>query len=384
MMGLSEEIIELRGMARNFFEAELGPIASDIDKNDSFPGFRDFWVKCGEMGFHGITAPEEYGGTDMGYLAHTLIMEEMSRVSGSIALSYGAHSNLCINQIVRNGNAEQREKYLPKLISGEHVGALAMSETGAGSDVMSMKIRADKKGDHYILNGSKMWITNGPIADTMIIYAKTDLNVKASHGITAFLVEGDAEGFSVAQRLDKLGIRGSPTGELVFENTPVHESNILGGVGKGAYVLMSGLNLERLVLSGGPVGLMQAACDVAIPYAHDRKQFDKPIGHFQLIQGKMADMYTRLSACRAYLYNVAKAADEGHFNNADCAGIILYTAENATQVCLDAIQILGGNGYINDYPTGRFLRDAKLYEIGAGTSEVRRLIIGGHFNNMFR
>lgn len=384
LMGLTDDQIELRNSVRQFFEAELEPFATEIDKTDNFPQFREFWQKCGEMGLHGITAPEEWGGTDMGYFAHTLVMEEMSRIAGGIALSYGAHSNLCINQIVRNGNQAQKDEFLPKLISGEHVGCLAMSEPGAGSDVMSMKIKAEKKGDHYILNGSKMWITNGPNADTMIIYAKTDMNTKPSHGVTAFLVDGDAEGFSVAQRLDKLGMRGSPTGELVFENTPVHESRILGGEGRGAYVLMSGLNLERLVLSGGPVGLMQAACDVAIPYAHDRKQFGKPIGSFQLIQGKIADMYTQLSACRSYLYNCARAADEGHFNNADCAGIILYTAEKATQVCLDAIQILGGNGYINDYPTGRFLRDAKLYEIGAGTSEVRRLIIGRHFNDMYR
>jgi len=384
LMGLSDDLIELRDMTRKFLETELEPHADIIDKNDHFPGFRDFWMKCGELGFHGITSPEEYGGTDMGYFAHTIIMEEMSRIAGGIALSYGAHSNLCINQIVRNGNEAQKEKYLPKLISGEHIGCLAMSEPNSGSDVMSMKIRADRDGDNYILNGSKMWITNGPNADTMIIYAKTDMDAKPSQGITAFLVDGDTEGFSVAQRLDKLGMRASPTGELVFENAVVPAENVLGGVGKGAYVLMSGLNLERLVLSGGPVGLMQAACDVAFAYAHDRKQFGVPIGQFQLLQGKMADMYTNLSASRAYLYNCARAADEGHFNNADCAGVILYTAEKATQVCLDAIQILGGNGYINDYPTGRYLRDAKLYEIGAGTSEVRRLIIGRHFNEMFK
>jgi len=384
LMGLSDDLIELRDMVRKFLEKELEPVANEIDQADNFPGLRDFWVKCGELGLHGITAPEEYGGTNMGYFAHTLVMEEMSRIAGGIALSYGAHSNLCINQIVRNGNEAQKEKYLPKLISGEHLGCLAMSEPGAGSDVMSMKIRADRDGDNYILNGSKMWITNGPGADTMIIYAKTDTKCKPSHGVTAFLVDGNSPGFSVAQRLDKLGMRASPTGELVFEDVVVPKENILGGEGKGAYVLMSGLNLERLVLSGGPVGLMQAACDTAFTYAHDRKQFDQPIGHFQLIQGKMADMYTRLSASRAYLYNCARAADEDHFNNADCAGVILYTAEQATQVCLDAIQILGGNGYINDYPTGRYLRDAKLYEIGAGTSEVRRLIIGRHFNEMFK
>jgi len=384
LFGLTDDQIELRTMCRNFFEAELEPHADEADRTDVFKDFRKFWLQCGEMGLHGITSPEEYGGTDMGYFAHTLVMEEMSRIAGGIALSYGAHSNLCINQIVRNGNAAQKDKYLPKLISGEHIGALAMSETGSGSDVMSMKIRAYKKCDHWILNGTKMWITNGPTADTMIIYARTDQDCKPAHGITAFIVDGNAEGFHCAQRLDKLGMRGSPTGELVFENVAVHEDNILGGIGQGAYVLMSGLNLERLVLSGGPVGLMQAACDVAIPYAHERKQFGKPIGEFQLVQGKIADMYTTLSASRSYLYQVARAADNGHFNNADCAGIILYTAEKATQVCLDAIQILGGNGYINDYPTGRFLRDAKLYEIGAGTSEVRRLIIGRHFNDMYR
>lgn len=384
LMGLSDDLIELRDMVRKFLEKELEPVANEIDIKDNFPGMRDFWIKCGELGLHGITSPEEYGGTDMGYFAHTIVMEEMSRIAGGIALSYGAHSNLCINQIVRNGNEAQKEKYLPKLISGEHLGCLAMSEPGAGSDVMSMKIRADRDGDNYILNGSKMWITNGPGADTMIIYAKTDTKCKPSHGVTAFLVDGNTPGFSVAQRLDKLGMRASPTGELVFEDVVVPKENILGGEGKGAYVLMSGLNLERLVLSGGPVGLMQAACDTAFTYAHDRKQFDTPIGHFQLIQGKMADMYTRLSASRAYLYNCARAADEGHFNNADCAGVILYTAEQATQVSLDAIQILGGNGYINEYPTGRYLRDAKLYEIGAGTSEVRRLIIGRHFNDMFK
>jgi len=384
LMGLDEDMIELRDMVRKFLEKELEPVANEIDQNDLFPGLRDFWVKCGELGLHGITAPEEYGGTNMGYLAHTIVMEEMSRIAGGIALSYGAHSNLCINQIVRNGNEEQKAKYLPQLISGEHLGCLAMSESGSGSDVMSMKIKATKDGDDYILNGTKMWITNGPGADTMIIYARTDPDCKPAHGITAFLVDGNSEGFSVAQRLDKLGMRASPTGELVFEDVRVPAANILGGVGKGAYVLMSGLNLERLVLSGGPVGLMQAACDTAFTYAHDRKQFNTPIGHFQLIQGKMADMYTRLSASRAYLYNCAKAADQDHFNNADCAGVILYTAEQATQVCLDAIQILGGNGYINDYPTGRYLRDAKLYEIGAGTSEVRRLIIGRHFNDFFK
>lgn len=312
-------------------------------------------------------------------------MEEMSRASGAVALSYGAHSNLCVNQINRNGTEEQKEKYLPKLCSGEHIGALAMSEPGSGSDVVSMSTKAEKKGDYYVLNGSKFWITNGPDADTLVVYARTDPNTdKPQHGITAFLIERGMDGFSSGPKLDKLGIRGSGTCELIFEDCKVPEKNILGALNKGIYVLFSGLDLERLVLAAGPVGIMQAACDVAWNYAHERKQFGQRIGHFQLLQGKMADMYTSLSSSRSYLYSVARACNQGHFNNKDCAGVILYCSEQATKVALDAIQILGGNGYINDYPTGRFLRDAKLYEIGAGTSEVRRLVIGRALNQEYR
>ncbi|XP_015771686.1 PREDICTED: isovaleryl-CoA dehydrogenase, mitochondrial-like [Acropora digitifera] len=315
---------------------------------------------------------------------HCIVVEEMSRSSGSIALSYGAHSNLCVNQIVRNGSEEQKDKYLPKLISGEQMGALAMSEAGAGSDVVAMKIKAHKKGDYYVLNGTKMWITNGPDADVLVVYAKTDWNsLKPQHGITCFLIEKGMEGFSTSQKLDKLGMRGSNTCELVFEDCKVPAANVMGGDGKGVYVLMSGLDLERLILAAGPVGLMQACIDVAFPYAHVRDAFGKKIGEHQLVQAKMADMYTRLSACRSYVYSVARACDAGHVNTKDCAGVILYAAENATQVALDAIQILGGNGYINDYPTGRFLRDAKLYEIGAGTSEIRRWLIGEKINSEF-
>ncbi|KAF4797615.1 Isovaleryl-CoA dehydrogenase, mitochondrial [Turdus rufiventris] len=345
----------------------------------------DFWKKLGELGVLGITAPAEYGGSALGYLDHVLVMEEISRASASVGLSYGAHSNLCINQLVRNGNEAQKHKYLPKLISGEHIGALAMSEPNSGSDVVSMKLKADKKGDYFVLNGNKFWITNGPDADVLIVYAKTDMNaVPASRGITAFIVERGMSGFRTAQKLDKLGMRGSNTCELIFEDCKVPAENVLGTLSKGVYVLMSGLDLERLVLSGGPLGLMQAVLDHAIPYLHVREAFGQKIGHFQLMQGKMADMYTRLMACRQYVYNVAKACDQGHFNAKDCAGVILYSAECATQVALDGIQCLGGNGYINDYPMGRFLRDAKLYEIGAGTSEVRRLIIGRAFNATFK
>lgn len=335
----------------------------------------DLWPKMGELGLLGITVPEEFGGMGMGYLDHSLVVEEISRASGSVGLSYGAHSNLCVNQIARNGSKEQKEKYLPKLISGENVGALAMSEPGSGSDVVSMKTRADKVAGGYELTGNKMWITNGPDADTLIIYAKTEPE-KKSRGITAFMVEKGMPGFSTAQKLDKLGMRGSNTCELVFEKCFVPEENILGGYNKGVEVLMSGLDLERLVLAAGPVGLMQAALDVVLPYVHERKQFDKPIGEFQLMQAKVADMYTTTMASRSYLYATARACDKGNVSRQDCAGVILYCAEKGTQVALEAIQALGGNGYINEYPTGRLLRDAKLYEIGAGTSEIRRMLIG--------
>jgi len=383
--GLTEEQIQLRETVFNFVQKELAPKASEIDKNNNFPEFRDFFKKCGSLGLLGITAKSEYGGSDGGYLDHCIIMEEISRASGAIALSYGADTNLCINQIARNGTEEQKHKYLPLLCSGDHIGALAMSEPGSGSDVVSMKLTALKKGDEYILNGNKFWITNGPDADVLVVYAKTGTNPsKPQHGITAFLIEKDMPGFRTAQKLDKLGMRGSNTAELVFEDVRVPAENILGQENKGVYVLMSGLESERLVLAAGPVGIMQACCDTAFEYAHMRKQFGQRIGEFQLIQGKMADMYTTLSACRTYLYSVARACDRGHMSNKDCAGIILYTAEKATQMALDAIQILGGNGYINDYPTGRYLRDAKLYEIGAGTSEVRRSIIGRSLNAEYR
>ncbi|KAL4710565.1 hypothetical protein ACJJTC_008967 [Scirpophaga incertulas] len=382
--GLSSEQIQLRKAVFDFAQKELAPKAAEIDKNNNFAEFREFWKKLGHLGLLGITANPDYGGTGGKYSDHCIIIEELSRASGGIALSYGAHSNLCVNQINRNGTHEQKSKYLAKLCSGEHIGALAMSEPGAGSDVVSMKLRADKKGDYYVLNGNKFWITNGPDADVLVVYAKTDTTSKPQHGITAFIIEKDFPGFTTAQKLDKLGMRGSNTCELVFENCKVPVANVLGEENKGVYVLMSGLDLERLVLAGGPVGLMQAAIDTAFEYAHIRKQFGKPIGEFQLLQGKMADMYTTLSACRSYLYNVAKACDDGHVNSKDCAGVILYCAEKATQVALDAIQILGGNGYINDYPTGRILRDAKLYEIGAGTSEVRRMLIGRALNSEYK
>jgi len=379
--GLTPEQIQLRESVFNFCQKELAPLADKIDKEDNFTGRESFWKKLGEMGLLGITASSDYGGSDMGYLDHVIAMEEISRASGAIALSYGAHSNLCVNQINRNGTEKQKEKYLPKLCSGEHFGALAMSEAGSGSDVVSMKTKAEKHKDYYILNGTKFWITNGPYADTLVVYAKTNPNAaKQQHGVTAFLIEKGMEGFSASPKLDKLGIRGSGTCELVFDNCKVPAENMLGQENRGIYVLFSGLDLERLVLAGGPIGIMQACCDTAFNYAHERKQFNTRIGEFQLIQAKMADMYTTLNVCRTYTYCVARACDNGYFSGKDCAGVILYCAEKCTQVALDAIQILGGNGYINDYPTGRYLRDAKLYEIGAGTSEVRRLVIGRALN----
>ncbi|NHO66985.1 isovaleryl-CoA dehydrogenase [Aestuariicella hydrocarbonica] len=375
---LGSDIDMLRDSVYQFAQAELGPRADQIDRDNEFP--MDMWRKFGDMGLLGMTVEEEYGGTNMGYLAHVVAMEEISRVSASVGLSYGAHSNLCVNQIRKNGSHEQKQKYLPKLCSGEHIGALAMSEPNAGSDVVSMKLRADKQGDKYILNGNKMWITNGPDAHTYVIYAKTDIAAN-SRGITAFIVEHDFPGFSRHQKLDKLGMRGSNTCELVFQDCEVPEENILGKEGEGVKVLMSGLDFERTVLSGGPVGIMQACMDIVVPYIHDRKQFGQSIGEFQLMQGKVADMYTELNASRAYLYAVAKACDRGEESRKDAAAVILYTAEKATQMALQAIQTLGGNGYINEFATGRLLRDAKLYEIGAGTSEVRRMLIGRELFN---
>ncbi len=371
--GHGEDIDQLRDAVAKFATAEIAPLAAETDRDDQFP--MHLWRAMGEIGVLGLTAPEEFGGAGMGYLAHTIAMEEISRASASIGLSYGAHSNLCVNQITRNGTADQKAKYLPKLISGEHVGALAMSETGAGSDVISMKLRADKKGDRYVLNGSKMWITNGPDADVLVVYAKTD-PAAGSKGVTAFLIEKGFAGFSVAQKLDKLGMRGSHTGELVFADCEVPEDNVLGAVGRGAGVLMSGLDYERVVLSGGPLGIMRACLDTVIPYVHTREQFGAPIGTFQLMQGKVADMYATWAACRAYVYAVAAACDRAETTRKDAAGCILYAAEKATWMAGETIQALGGNGYTNEYPAGRLWRDAKLYEIGAGTSEIRRMLIG--------
>ena len=378
---LGETLDLLRDQVRTLVAREVAPRAGEIDASNSFP--MDLWRTFGDLGLLGITVGEEYGGAGLGYLAHAVAMEEISRGSASVALSYGAHSNLCVNQIHRNGSAAQKARYLPRLISGEHVGALAMSEPNAGSDVVSMKLRAERRGDRYVLNGSKTWITNGPDAHTYVIYAKTEPE-KAAHGITAFIVERDWKGFSRGSKFDKLGMRGSNTCELFFDDVEVPEDNVLGQVNGGVKVLMSGLDYERVVLAGGPVGIMQACLDVVLPYVHDRKQFGQSIGEFQLIQGKVADLYTGLNASRAYLYAVAQACDRGETTRKDAAGVILYTAEKATQMALEAIQILGGNGYINEYPTGRLLRDAKLYEIGAGTSEIRRMLIGRELFNETR
>ena len=371
--GLGEDADMLRSSVASFAQDKIAPRATEIDRSNVFP--RDLWPEMGALGLHGITVDEAYGGSGLGYLAHCVAMEEVSRASASVGLSYGAHSNLCVNQISRNGSEAQKCKDLPKLISGEHVGALAMSEPGAGSDVVSMATRADKVGDRYVLNGSKMWITNGPVADTLVVYAKTD-RTAGSRGITAFMVEKGMKGFTPAQKLDKLGMRGSDTSELVFTDCEVPEENILGVVGNGVNVLMSGLDYERVVLAAGPLGIMQACLDVVIPYVHDRKQFGQSIGRFQLIQAKLADMYVTLNASKAYVYAVARACDDGRVTREDAAGAILYAAERATWMALEAIQCLGGNGYINDFPAGRLLRDAKLYEIGAGTSEIRRMLIG--------
>jgi len=370
---LDPMIEEMREMVARWAADRLAPRAAEIDETNEFP--RDLWPELGELGLLGITVPEEFGGAGLGYVAHCVVMEEISRASGAVGLSYGAHSNLCVNQLKLNANTAQKEKYLPKLISGEHLGALAMSEPGAGSDVVGMRTKAEKKGDRYVLNGNKMWITNGPGADTLVVYAKTEPDA-GSRGITAFIIEKDFKGFSTAQKLDKLGMRGSDTCELVFEDCEVPEENVLGEVNGGVGVLMSGLDYERTVLSAGSTGIMQACLDVVLPYVHDRKQFDKPIGSFQLVQGKLADMYVTMNAAKSYVYQVAKACDRGETTRQDAAGCILFAAENATKVALDAIQLLGGNGYINEYPTGRLLRDAKLYEIGAGTSEIRRMLIG--------
>ncbi len=367
------DIEMLRDSVRAFAAAEIAPRAAEIDGTNMFP--RDLWPKLGELGLHGITVAEADGGAGMGYLAHTIAIEEISRASGSVGLSYGAHSNLCINQIARHGTAEQKARYLPKLISGEHVGSLAMSEPGSGSDVVSMRMRAEKRNDRYVLNGNKFWITNGPHAETLVVYGKTDPDA-GPRGITAFLIEKGMTGFSTAQKLDKLGMRGSDTCELIFEDCEVPFENVLGEEGRGVEVLMSGLDYERVVLCGGPLGIMQACLDIVVPYVHDRQQFGQPIGQFQLMQGKLADMYVALSTARAYVYAVAEACDRGETARKDAAGAILYSAEKATWMALEAIQALGGNGYINDYPTGRLLRDAKLYEIGAGTSEIRRFLIG--------
>jgi len=371
--GLGEDIDMLRDTVRAFAANEIAPRAAGIDSSNEFP--MDLWRKFGDLGLLGITVEEKYGGTDMGYLAHIVAVEEISRASAAVGLSYGAHSNLCVNQIRRNGTDEQRSRYLPRLISGEHVGALAMSEPNAGSDVVSMKLRAEKRGDRYVLNGNKMWITNGPDADVLVVYAKTDVDA-GPKGITAFLVEKGFKGFSTAQKLDKLGMRGSNTCELVFQDCEIPEENVLGEVNKGVHVLMSGLDYERAVLAGGPIGVMQACMDVVVPYLHDREQFGKPIGEFQLMQGKLADMYTTMNACKAYVYAVGRACDRGETTRKDAAGVILYAAEKSTWMAGEAIQVLGGMGYINESPTGRLWRDAKLYEIGAGTSEIRRWLIG--------
>lgn len=375
---LGETADAIRETVRDFAQEKIAPRAEEIDRTNQFP--RDLWPEMGALGLHGITVEEEYGGTGLGYLEHVIAMEEISRASASVGLSYGAHSNLCINQIRRNGNEDQKRRYLPKLISGEHLGALAMSEPGSGSDVVSMRTRAEKRGDRYVLNGNKMWITNGPTAETLVVYAKTDPEA-GPRGITAFLIEKGFKGFSTHQKLDKLGMRGSDTCELVFEDCEVPEENVLGQVGKGVNVLMSGLDYERAVLAAGSTGIMQACMDVVLPYVHERKQFGQAIGEFQLVQGKIADMYVTMNAAKAYVYAVAKACDRGETTREDAAGAILYAAENATKMALDAIQLLGGNGYINDYPTGRLLRDAKLYEIGAGTSEIRRMLIGRELFN---
>ncbi|KJR98919.1 MAG: isovaleryl-CoA dehydrogenase [Desulfobulbaceae bacterium BRH_c16a] len=376
--GLGETANLLRESVRDFVDAEIAPLAADIDRNDHFPP--ELWQKMGAMGLLGITVAEQYGGAEMGYLEHVIAMEEISRGSASVGLAYGAHSNLCVNQIKINGTEEQKQRYLPKLITGENIGALAMSEAGAGSDVVGMRLAAVKEGDAYIMNGTKMWITNGPYADVLVVYAKTSPE-KNHKGITAFLVEKTMEGFSTSPKLDKLGMRGSPTCELVFNNCAVPEKNILGKLGKGVEVLMSGLNYERLVLSGGPLGIMTACMEVVLPYVHERKQFGRAIGEFELMQGKLADMYATWNACKSYVYTVAKAADGGGNIRKDAAAVILFAAERATWMALEAIQCLGGNGYINDFPTGRLLRDAKLYEIGAGTSEIRRMLIGRELFN---
>lgn len=375
---LGPDIDALRDSVAGFAQEKIAPLAQRIDKEDWFP--RELWPQMGALGLHGITVEEEWGGAGLGYLAHCVAMEEISRASASIGLSYGAHSNLCVNQLRRWGNDAQKSRYLEKLISGEHLGALAMSEPNAGSDVVSMRLKAEKRGERYILNGNKMWITNGPSADVLIVYAKTDPSAGA-RGMSAFLIEKDFKGFSAAQKLDKLGMRGSETGELVFTDCEVPEDNLLGPIGKGVNILMSGLDYERAVLAAGPIGIMQAAMDIVLPYIHQRRQFDQPIGTFQLVQGKIADMYVAMNATRAYVYAVAKACDRGETTREDAAGAILYAAENATKLALDAIQLLGGNGYINDYATGRLLRDAKLYEIGAGTSEIRRMLIGRELFN---